>query len=403
MLADLIQNTLDGLSIGAAYALLALGFTLIFGVLRRANLSYGAAIMFGCYCATWTHLNFGAGLLLLAAITVAGTVLAGAYVERLCFAPHRGGSMIAAMVASFALWMQFEELVTLVMPTHLYAFPALYEGAPLAFGPYTLRVDALVMLGAAIAACALLWGTLYRTRFGLAVRAVTEQPAAASLAGINLPRVYVRVFALASAIGGVAGKNILPPLLLKHVVHLERAAGDDARRPGFTAGCSRGRHCARAAGSAQPVVPRPAAARPDCLPVAVRPARRESAMDAYTIGVLTNIGLFSFVALSAYLLLVAGELSFGQQAFFGIGAYAGGICTAMYGWPLPLAALAAMALGASAQFLVGYLLERRPDDFVRYYQALLSGTDSREKFAAIFGPLEAVEAGWLEYLRTLKQ
>lgn len=205
MIADLVQNTLDGLSIGAAYALLALGFTLIFGVLRRANLSYGAAIMFGCYCATWTHLNFGAGLLLLAAIAVAGTVCAGAYVERLCFAPHRGGSMIAAMVASFALWMQFEELVTLVMPTHLYAFPALYEGAPLAFGPYTLRVDALVMLGAAFAVCALLWGTLYRTRFGLAVRAVTEQPAAASLAGINLPWVYVRVFALASAIGGVAG------------------------------------------------------------------------------------------------------------------------------------------------------------------------------------------------------
>jgi branched-chain amino acid transport system permease protein len=75
-------------------------------------------------------------------------------------------------------------------------------------------------------------------------------------------------------------------------------------------------------------------------------------MDAYAIGVLTNIGLFSFVALSAYLLLIAGEMSFGQQAFFGVGAYAGGILTALYGWPLPLAALAAMALGALAQLLV---------------------------------------------------
>ncbi|HEU4644158.1 MAG TPA: branched-chain amino acid ABC transporter permease [Burkholderiales bacterium] len=76
-------------------------------------------------------------------------------------------------------------------------------------------------------------------------------------------------------------------------------------------------------------------------------------MDDYAIGVLTNIGLFSFLALSAYLLLVAGEMSFGQQAFFGVGAYAGGILTALYGWPLPFAALAAMALGALAQFLVG--------------------------------------------------
>jgi branched-chain amino acid transport system permease protein len=76
-------------------------------------------------------------------------------------------------------------------------------------------------------------------------------------------------------------------------------------------------------------------------------------MDDYAIAVLTNIGLVSFIALSAYLLLIAGEMSFGQQAYFGVGAYTGGILTALYGWPLPLAALAAMALGATAQFLVG--------------------------------------------------
>jgi branched-chain amino acid transport system permease protein len=178
-------------------------------VLRRANLSYGPAIMFGGYAATWTHVNFGAGLLLLALITIAGAVLAGAYVERLCFAPHRRGSAIAAMVASFALWMQFEELATLVMPQHLYAFPVLYEGGPLELGPFTMRVDALVMLGAAVGACLLLWWILHRTRFGLAVRAVIEQPSAAALAGINVPWVFVRVFALASAIGGVAGYLVL--------------------------------------------------------------------------------------------------------------------------------------------------------------------------------------------------
>jgi branched-chain amino acid transport system permease protein len=76
-------------------------------------------------------------------------------------------------------------------------------------------------------------------------------------------------------------------------------------------------------------------------------------MDEHTIGVLTNIGLFAFLALSAYLLLIAGEMSFGQQAFFGVGAYSGGMLTAMYGLPLPLAALAAMGLGALAALLVG--------------------------------------------------
>jgi branched-chain amino acid transport system permease protein len=73
-------------------------------------------------------------------------------------------------------------------------------------------------------------------------------------------------------------------------------------------------------------------------------------MDSFTIGLLTNIGMISFVALSAYLMLLVGEVSFGQQAFFGIGAYAAGIATVV--WSMPLAAgLAVGALaGAAAQF-----------------------------------------------------
>lgn len=204
-MTDLAQNTLDGLFLGSSYALLALGFTLIFGVLRRVNLSFGPAVMFGCYAATWAHVNFGAGLLLLALITVLGSVLAGAYVERLCFAPHRGGSAIAAMVASFALWMQFEELATLALPRHVYAFPPMHGGGQIELGALSMRVESVVMLAAAIAICALLWAILYRTRFGIAVRAVIDQPDAAQLAGISVPRTFVLTFALASAIGGLAG------------------------------------------------------------------------------------------------------------------------------------------------------------------------------------------------------
>lgn len=76
-------------------------------------------------------------------------------------------------------------------------------------------------------------------------------------------------------------------------------------------------------------------------------------MDDYTVGVLTNIGLISFIALSAYVLIVAGEMSFGQQGFFGVGAYTAGVATAMYGIPLPVAAVLAMGAGAAGAFLVG--------------------------------------------------
>lgn len=205
MLLDLLQNTIDGIAAGASYALLAIGFTLIFGVLRRVNLSYGPAIMLGCYAATWLQLNFQSGLVALALVAVSGAVLAGAYVERLCFAPHRRGSAIAAMVASFALWMQFEELATLVLPQHVYPFRLLHEGPPLEFLGLTLRIDALIVLAAATLICALLQWLLRHTRFGLAVRATIENPVAAGLAGIGTGRVFVLVFALASAIGGIAG------------------------------------------------------------------------------------------------------------------------------------------------------------------------------------------------------
>jgi branched-chain amino acid transport system permease protein len=77
-------------------------------------------------------------------------------------------------------------------------------------------------------------------------------------------------------------------------------------------------------------------------------------MDDYLIGVLSNIGVISFIALSAYLLLLTGEISFGQQAFFAIGAYAAGIATAMWGWPLAVGLAWGAAAGAAAATLVGF-------------------------------------------------
>jgi branched-chain amino acid transport system permease protein len=184
--------------------MLGTGFTLIFGVLRRANLSYGPAIMLGVYIATAASFALHS-LVLLCLIAVAGSVLAGAYVERLCFAPHRRGAAAAAMAASFAIWMQLEELATLFLPRHLYSFPPLYEGGPLAFGPFTVRVEALVMLAAAAGVCLGLWKLLHATRFGIAVRALIDEPRAAELSGINAGALSLRIFALASAIGGLTG------------------------------------------------------------------------------------------------------------------------------------------------------------------------------------------------------
>src|SRR5713101_1782816 len=174
-----IQTTLDGLMVGSSYGLLALGFALIFGVMRRLNLSYGPSIMIGGYLGTLLYLNTGAGPIAVAGAVVLGAVIAGIYVERLCFAPMKAGAGIASMVSSFAIWMQLEQAAILVLPRHTYPFPPLTTGAPLEWGPFLLRPDHLIMLGSALGLTAGIQIALYRTRFGLALRAIIDNPVAA--------------------------------------------------------------------------------------------------------------------------------------------------------------------------------------------------------------------------------
>jgi branched-subunit amino acid ABC-type transport system permease component len=206
---DFAQNSIDGIMIGSSYGLLALGFTLIFGVMRRLNLSYGPSIMVGAYLGTLMYLNFAAGPIAVAVVTVLGAVLAGIYVERLCFAPMAAGAGIASMVSSFAIWMQLEQAAILLLPRHTYPFPPLTTGAPLALGPFLLRADHLIMLACALALSAGLQLLLYRSRFGLALRAIIGDPVAAHLVGIDVKTAVLWAFAVASAIGGIAGYLVL--------------------------------------------------------------------------------------------------------------------------------------------------------------------------------------------------
>lgn len=202
---DFAQNTIDGVMVGSSYSLLAIGFTIIFGIMRRLNLSYGPSIMVGIFAGTFVYLEYQAGHVALAAVTVGGAVLAGIYVERICFRAIRQGAALASMVSSFAIWMQLEEAVTVVFPDRTYPFPPLAPDFALVFGPFFVRGEQLIMFLSAAVLMVLLQILIYRSRFGLAMRAVSEAPIAARFMGINTGAVIFLSFALASAIGGVGG------------------------------------------------------------------------------------------------------------------------------------------------------------------------------------------------------
>lgn len=199
------QATLDGLAVGASYALLAIAFTLVFGVLRSINLAFGACIMLGLYAAMWARRQWGLDGLWLLPLCVLVTAAAGLYVDRLCFAPHRQRAAVTMMAASFAIWMQLEEFATALLPRHTNAFPSLFGIGEHAGEQALLRPDYLAAMACAGATAGLAWFLVHRTRWGVSLRAVADHHDAATLVGIRVERVIAWVTLLAAALGGVAG------------------------------------------------------------------------------------------------------------------------------------------------------------------------------------------------------
>ena len=206
---DFVQNTVDGIMFGSSYALLAIGFTIVFGVMRRINLAFGATIMLGAYAGTWLHVHHQAPVLIVALTTLACTVLVGIYVERLCFRAVRRDAVLASMVSSFVIWMQLEEVAIHLLPERTYAFPSILAAGSFELGPFLLRGEQVTMLALAALMVAALHLLLHRTRFGLALRAISESPRAAAYMGIDTARVMLCAFALVSLVGAVAGYAIL--------------------------------------------------------------------------------------------------------------------------------------------------------------------------------------------------
>ena len=252
MVAEILQTAINGLSAGAAYALLGVGFTLMFGVMRRLNLSYGATLMFGGYLGALLAAKAGNALpggllaLLAAVVTVAGATLAGLYVERLCFAPLRGRSAVAAMVSSFAVWMQIEELSSLMLPLHTNPYPAPFDIASVDVAGLTLQPEHLLTLVVAALVGLLLHRLLAASQFGLALRTLSDSEAAAQAVGIDVRRVTLLAFVLASALGGIGAWLVLigqpaGDADVRHVVDRQGAGRHDAGRTGLNPGRHRRR------------------------------------------------------------------------------------------------------------------------------------------------------------------
>lgn len=214
---DLVQSVFDGVMFGTTYALIGIGFTLIFGVMHKINLSYAAASVGAAYLSLLVVNLAPAPLVYLAAALLGGVL--GALVYLVCFRFLPLNQPLATLMSTVGMLLLLEELIvhaTAGMPQN---YPALFAGAVFDIGPFMLRGDLLAVFGLGCAAMVGLKLLLTRTRLGLATRAVAQQPVAARLCGMGVDRTNASTFVIAGLLGGTAGAmtgaaiGVLSPLL----------------------------------------------------------------------------------------------------------------------------------------------------------------------------------------------
>ena len=202
-----LSNLINGISLGSVYAIIALGYTMVYGIAKMLNFAHGDVIMIGAYisfCVT-QYLKLPAWLSVLAAMFVC--TLLGMTIERLAYKPLRSAPSLAVLITAIGMSYLLQNLALLIWGSNPKSFTSI-----ISFGPVRLFDGQLIISDVAIVtvlACilimlALTWFT-GKTRMGKAMRAVSEDKGAAQLMGVNVNRTISVTFAIGSALAAIAG------------------------------------------------------------------------------------------------------------------------------------------------------------------------------------------------------
>lgn len=209
MSGELAQFLLSGLTVGSIYALVALGFAIIYNASHVINFAQGEFVMIGGMATVFlAAAGVPLPLAALMAITIAITVGLALYV--LAIEPARGASPVTLIIITIGAAILLRGLAALVWDKRIHALPAFSGEAPIALAGATLAPQSLWVIGVTALAVAALWGFFNRTLAGKAILAVSHNRLAAQLMGISVQRVLLVSFALSAALGALAGILIAP-------------------------------------------------------------------------------------------------------------------------------------------------------------------------------------------------
>lgn len=211
---ELFQQLTNGLAVGGIYALIALGYTMVYGILRLINFAHGDLFTLGAYLGLTVLLTFNlqgamggmavAGVLILSAMGL--VALVGYLLERVAYRPLRQSNRLAAVVSALGASIFFSNAIMLVWGARVKVYPSgiLPITTVNIFG-VDIMLTRIILFALAVALMLLLYWFINRTRLGTAIRAVAIDQDAAKLMGINVNSIISLVFLIGPALGGAAG------------------------------------------------------------------------------------------------------------------------------------------------------------------------------------------------------
>lgn len=206
-MTELLQQTLNGLAIGAVYVLIALGLTVVFGILGIAHFAHGSVAMFGGYLTFVFIEKLGFPFFGAMALAMVAGALTGLLIERLAYRPVRDAPHINAFIIALGLTMMFEGINLLLFGADQVVIQTPYRGVFNIAGVAIAELRVLVILTACVLV-GIIAVLISKTKTGKSIRAVAQNRQAAILMGVNVNRVSLVVFAISSALGVSAGALI---------------------------------------------------------------------------------------------------------------------------------------------------------------------------------------------------
>ncbi len=209
-LGILVPSVLNGLTTGAVYALIALGLTLIYGVLHIVNFAHGAALMVALYAVYLLKTRWGIDPYLALPIVVPGMFVFGYALQRAIINRASHGKDENILLVTLGLAIVLENLALLLFKSDTRTIETSYTLSTVQIGPAFIALPKLVAFAGALVACALLLWTVARTDLGRAIRAVAKEKHGAMLMGIDVDHVYAMCFGIGLACLGAAACFLLP-------------------------------------------------------------------------------------------------------------------------------------------------------------------------------------------------